>query len=89
MEILLESCWADVVKKEMGQVGIDNQLLKDAGFKQDVEGDNITIMDNGWTEHTGCPTHEGRKWIATMWYREGVTREKDWSYWSRFGREGV
>ena len=24
------------------------------------------VMDNGHTEHTGCPTHEGRKWIATM-----------------------
>ena len=48
-----------------------------------------TAMDNGHTEHTGCPTREGRKWIATMWYRTGVTKEKDWAYWSRFGREGV
>ena len=48
-----------------------------------------TRMDDGHTEHTGCPTREGRKWIATMWYRQGVTKEKDWAYWSRFGREGV
>ena len=48
-----------------------------------------TPMDNGHTEHTGCPTRVGRKWIATMWYRTGVTPEKDWAYWSRFGREGV
>lgn len=48
-----------------------------------------TAMDNGHTEHTGCPTRQGRKWIATMWYRQGVTKEKDWAYWSRFGREGV
>ena len=25
-----------------------------------------------------CPLHEGRKWIATMWYREGMTAEKGW-----------
>ena len=47
------------------------------------------VMDNGHTEHTGCPTRVGRKWIATMWYRQGVTKEKDWAYWSRYGREGV
>ena len=47
------------------------------------------VMDNGHTEHTGCPLHEGKKWIATMWYREGVTAEKDWAYWSHRGREGV
>jgi hypothetical protein len=46
-------------------------------------------MDDGWTEHTGCPVHKGRKWIATMWYRKGVTVEKDWAYWSKFGRAGV
>ena len=46
-------------------------------------------MDDGWTEHTGCPLRVGKKWIATMWYREGVTAEKDWAYWSRFGAAGV
>jgi hypothetical protein len=46
-------------------------------------------MDDGWTEHTGCPVHEGKKWIATMWYREGVTPDKGWEYWSHRGREGV
>merc|ERR1711862_901248 len=29
-------------------------------------------MDNGLTEHSGCPLRRGRKWIATQWYREGV-----------------
>ena len=23
-------------------------------------------MDNGFTEHTGCPLRKGQKWIATM-----------------------
>ena len=36
-------------------------------------------MDDGGTEHSGCPLRRGKKWIATMWYREGVTPEKDWS----------
>ena len=35
-------------------------------------------MDDGQTEHTGCPLREGTKWIATMWYREGMTAEKGW-----------
>ena len=46
-------------------------------------------MDNGWTEHTGCPLRRGKKWIATMWYREGVTAEKNWEYYSRRGSQGV
>jgi hypothetical protein len=46
-------------------------------------------MDNGLTEHTGCPLRQGRKWIATMWYRENVTAEKNWEYFSRRGAFGV
>lgn len=29
-------------------------------------------MDEGYTEHSGCPIVEGEKWIATAWLREGV-----------------
>ena len=36
-------------------------------------------MDDGHTEHSGCPLRRGKKWIATMWYREGVTPARDWS----------
>ena len=43
-------------------------------------------MDPGHTEHTGCPLREGKKWIATMWYREGVDAEKNWEYWNRINR---
>jgi len=46
-------------------------------------------MDDGHTEHTGCPLRQGHKWIATMWFREGVTSEKDWQYYSRRGSFGV
>ena len=38
----------------------------------------VPTMDRGHTEHTGCPLREGQKWIATMWYREGMTAEKGW-----------
>jgi hypothetical protein len=29
-------------------------------------------MDEGYTEHSGCPVLEGEKWITTMWMREGI-----------------
>mmetsp|Transcript_10826 Transcript_10826/g.31753 ORF Transcript_10826/g.31753 Transcript_10826/m.31753 type:complete len:257 (+) Transcript_10826:3-773(+) len=45
------------------------------GYK--INGDP-PAMDNGQTEHSGCPLREGRKWIATMWYREGMTPERGW-----------
>ena len=32
-------------------------------------------MDDGYTEHSGCPVVEGEKWISTVWMREGVTAE--------------
>jgi len=46
-------------------------------------------MDNGQTEHTGCPLRVGHKWIATMWFRAGVTAERNWEYYSRKGAFGV
>eukprot|EP00746_Dinoflagellata_sp_MGD_P003627 gnl/MRDRNA2_/MRDRNA2_107039_c0_seq1.p1 gnl/MRDRNA2_/MRDRNA2_107039_c0~~gnl/MRDRNA2_/MRDRNA2_107039_c0_seq1.p1 ORF type:complete len:491 (+),score=92.24 gnl/MRDRNA2_/MRDRNA2_107039_c0_seq1:176-1474(+) len=35
-----------IIENEVGQVGVDNQLLADTAFKQDVE-ESITILDNG------------------------------------------
>ena len=32
-------------------------------------------MEDGYTEHSGCPVLEGEKWITTAWMREGVSRE--------------
>ena len=48
------------------------------GYKLNAT-DASNAMDDGHTEHSGCPLRRGRKWIATMWYREGVTPERDWS----------
>lgn len=33
-------------------------------------------MDEGYTEHSGCPVTKGEKWITTVWMREGVTAEE-------------
>jgi hypothetical protein len=43
-------------------------------------------MDNGFTEHSGCPVLKGEKWITTAWMREGVTRERDWQIIDPSGR---
>ena len=29
-------------------------------------------MDDGYTEHSGCPVLEGEKWITVVWMRDGV-----------------
>jgi 2OG-Fe(II) oxygenase superfamily len=33
------------------------------------------MMEDGFTEHSGCPVLEGEKWITTAWMREGVSLE--------------
>ena len=49
------------------------------GYKlKKKKGDNF-IMDPGYSEHTGCPLRAGKKWIATMWFREGVSEQYPWS----------
>lgn len=30
-------------------------------------------MEEGFTEHSGCPVRIGEKWITTQWMREGVS----------------
>ena len=36
-------------------------------------------MDEGYTEHSGCPVLDGEKWITTVWMREGVSLEEPWT----------
>ena len=36
-------------------------------------------MDEGFTEHSGCPIVDGEKWITTVWMRDGVSSEKPWT----------
>merc|ERR1712048_826267 len=43
------------------------------------------IMDNGLTEHSGCPVYEGKKEIVTQWIRLGVDDENRWSSFNTLG----
>jgi hypothetical protein len=36
------------------------------------------VMDDGFTEHSGCPVFEGEKKIVTQWVRLGVDSENSW-----------
>lgn len=44
------------------------------------------LMDQGYTEHSGCPILEGEKWITTVWMREETKWEDPWGnyYYSDF-----
>lgn len=44
-------------------------------------------MDDGYTEHSGCPVLEGEKWITTVWMREGVTAADPWDKYDPSGIE--
>ena len=45
------------------------------------------LMDEGDTEHSGCPVLKGEKWITTVWMREGVSSEPGES-WLHFDPDG-
>ncbi len=42
-------------------------------------------MDNGFTEHSGCPVVEGEKKIVTQWIRYGVDDENPWDSYNTLG----
>lgn len=42
-------------------------------------------MDDGFTEHSGCPVELGEKWITTAWMREGVSAENSWEIYDPSG----
>lgn len=42
-------------------------------------------MDDGLTEHSGCPVLEGEKWITTLWMREGVSLQDPWQLYDPNG----
>ena len=43
------------------------------------------IMDDGYTEHSGCPVLEGEKWITALWMRKGVSAENPWDFYDPMG----
>jgi hypothetical protein len=42
-------------------------------------------MDNGFTEHSGCPVYEGEKKIVTQWIRYGVDAANPWDSFNTLG----
>lgn len=42
-------------------------------------------MDNGLTEHSGCPVIKGEKKIVTQWVRYGVDKENPWNSFNTLG----
>jgi hypothetical protein len=42
-------------------------------------------MDNGFTEHSGCPVITGEKKIVTQWVRYGVDAENPWDSFNTLG----
>jgi len=42
-------------------------------------------MDDGFTEHSGCPVIEGEKKIVTQWVRAGVDRSNPWDSFNTLG----
>lgn len=43
------------------------------------------IMDDHWTEHSGCPVIEGEKKIVTQWIRHGVDKSNPWDSFNTLG----
>jgi len=49
---------------------------------------NNNIMDDGDTEHSGCPVIAGEKWITTVWMREGVSNKVN-ETWHHYDPDGT
>jgi hypothetical protein len=49
-----------------------------------IDPETLT-MDNGFTEHSGCPVVEGSKKIVTQWVRYGVDEENPWNSFNTLG----
>jgi len=56
----------------------------DAVFFSYVDPQEL-IMDNGFTEHSGCPVLVGEKKIVTQWIRLGVDGENPWDSFNTLG----
>jgi 2OG-Fe(II) oxygenase superfamily len=43
------------------------------------------MMDEGFTEHSGCPVLKGDKWVITFWMRAGVDANNPWTIYDPSG----
>lgn len=55
-----------------------------ASFFSYIDPETMT-MDNGFTEHSGCPVVEGEKKIVTQWVRYGVDADSPWDSFNTLG----
>lgn len=62
-----------IVKPEFGTAVFFSYIGSDGG------------MDDGLTEHSGCPVLEGEKWLGTMWMRKGVSVEQPYTMFDASG----
>ena len=71
------------VPKKGGHTSFTTGALKIAPREGDLllfayKGLDGQTMVGKQAEHSGCPIREGRKWIATQWYREGLNEDWGW-----------
>ena len=60
------------------KAGVHVQPTARAGTFFAYVGSEDLVMDDGFTEHSGCPVIEGEKKIVTQWIRYGVDDENPW-----------
>lgn len=65
--------------------GIHVKPVKNAAIFFSYMNPDTKIMDEGFTEHSGCPVYEGRKKIVAHWIRYGVTDETPWDSFNTLG----
>ena len=58
--------------------------LHDAVFFSYIDPESKQ-MDDGFTEHSGCPVYEGSKKIAVQWFRFGVSEDEPWTAFNTLG----
>ena len=47
--------------------------------------DSDTGNTSPLVEHSGCPVRKGGKWVATQWYRVGVSEDEPWNTFENWG----
>jgi len=60
------------------KAGVHVQPTKGSGTFFSYASAEDLIMDEGFTEHSGCPVIEGEKKIVTQWIRLGVDDDNPW-----------
>jgi len=67
------------------KAGVHVEPKKFSGTFFSFIGPEDRIMDDGFTEHSGCPVIEGEKKIVTQWIRLGVDDVNTWDSFNTLG----